>query len=80
MSGDRMQEESGVIRGDSKYDTTGCMQCFVPQVWCEQWQAKSEADELHAVYERVIGGRCQHADIVLSGIAVAMAEDEEFGR
>lgn len=58
----------------------GCVECFVPQRWCGQWQEKSEEDQRQGGYQRIAGKGCQYKDIVLGGFAVAMAEEGGFGR
>jgi superfamily II DNA/RNA helicase len=49
---------------------SGCMECFLPQAWCQQW----EQDEREGgMYRRQAGVRCQFPDVVLSEFVVGMA-------
>ena len=53
---------------------SGCMECFLPQAWCNQWE---QSEREGGMYRRKTGETCAFQDVVLSGITVAL-ERKEF--
>ena len=54
---------------------SGCMDCFLPQAWCNQW----ERDERKAgMFRRKVGVTCDFQDVVLSGFVVGLGRTERI--
>jgi hypothetical protein len=67
----RMKEKIRQGRTMEKY--SGCMECFLPQAWCNQWEQR-ETDG--GMYRRKVGVKCEFQDVVLSGFVVGVMDKE----
>ena len=67
---ERMKQQIRQGRGMAAY--SGCVDCFAPQEWCQQWQRRDEEDG--GGYQKVRGGKCQYRDMILGGFAVELME------
>ena len=51
---ERIKQQIRQGRGMAAY--SGCVDCFAPQEWCQQWQRQDEEDG--GGYQKVRGGKC----------------------
>ena len=65
--------KEAIRRGRTMEKYSGCMECFLPQAWCNQWE---QSDGVGGMYRRKTGVRCDFQDVVLSGFIVGIGREE----
>jgi superfamily II DNA helicase RecQ len=68
---ERLKE--AIRRGRTMEKYSGCMECFLPQAWCNQWE---QSDGVGGMYRRKAGVKCDFQDVVLSGFIVGIRRKE----
>jgi superfamily II DNA helicase RecQ len=72
---DYVETKEAIRRGRTMEAYSGCMECFLPQAWCNQWE---QSEREGGMYRRKKGETCTFRDVVLSGITVALGRKEVF--
>jgi hypothetical protein len=78
MDSQRVREEyrrykEGIRQGRRMEKYSGCMECFLPQAWCNQWE-QSEGE--WGIYRRKVGEKCEFQDVVLSGFLIGLVRKQ----
>jgi hypothetical protein len=67
------QKKNAIRQGQTMAKFSGCMGCFLPQAWCNQWE---QSERRAGMYQRKKGGWCAFEDVVLSGVVVGLRRVE----
>jgi superfamily II DNA helicase RecQ len=70
---DYTEIKEAIRRGRTMEAYSGCMKCFLPQAWCNQWE---QSEQEGGMYRRKVGEKCGFADVVLSGVVVGLDRKE----
>jgi superfamily II DNA helicase RecQ len=63
--------KEAIRKGRTMEKYSGCMDCFLPQEWCNQWE---QSERQGGMYRRKAGVKCAFQDVVLSGFVVGLGE------
>jgi RecQ family ATP-dependent DNA helicase len=63
--------KEAIRQGRTMEAYSGCMECFLPQAWCNQWE---QSEREGGMYRRRAGVICAFRDVVLSGFMVGIVQ------
>lgn len=70
---DYAETKEAIRQGRMMEAYSGCMECFLPQAWCNQWE---QSEQEGGMYRRQVGEKCRFTDVVLSGVVVGLGRKE----